>query len=134
MNEMQRLKSAGVVPVVVLDRAEDAVPTARALLCIGQRAVPGLFRADTVLTGCVGAGSFDLLCGMASAVLFYLLADKLAALLRGEICVLLDGRIGCVGHCSSGFLGGGIVAITLCGGAFSQHGSAFLLGFCPCLF
>ncbi len=33
-------------------------PTARALLCIGQRAVPSLFRADTALTGGVGAGSF----------------------------------------------------------------------------
>ncbi len=36
-------------------------PTARALVCIGQRAVLGLFRADTALTGGGGAGSGFLL-------------------------------------------------------------------------
>ena len=35
-------------------------PTARALVCIGQRAVPGLFPAGTALTG--GASNFDLFC------------------------------------------------------------------------
>ena len=64
-------------------------PTARALLCIGQRVVPSLFRADTALTGGVGAGGFGLFCGMAFSVLFYLLAGKLAALLYGEIGVCL---------------------------------------------
>ena len=46
MNEMLRLKSAGVVPVVVLDRAEDAVPTARALLAGGVDVMEITFRTD----------------------------------------------------------------------------------------
>ena len=46
MNELQRLKSAGVVPVVVLDRAEDAVPTARALLAGGGEVVGMTFRRE----------------------------------------------------------------------------------------
>ena len=46
MNEMQRLKSAGVVPVVVLDRAEDAVPTARALLAGGVDVMEITFRTE----------------------------------------------------------------------------------------
>lgn len=46
MNELQRLKSAGVVPVVVLDRAEDAVPTARALLAGGVDVMEITFRTD----------------------------------------------------------------------------------------
>ena len=96
--------------------------------------MPGLFRADTALTGGVGAGGFDLFYGTAFPVLFYLLAGKFTALLYGEIGVLLDDRIGCVGHCSAGVLGGGVVAIPLRGYAFSQLGSTFLLGFCPRLF
>ena len=60
---------------------------ARVRVCIGQRAAPGLFGADTALTGGVGVGGFGLLCGMAFAVLFYLLAGELAALLYGEIGV-----------------------------------------------
>ena len=109
-------------------------PTARALLCIGQRAAPGLLRADTALTGGVGVGGFSLLCGMAFSVLFYLLAGKLAALLYGEIGVLFDSRIGCVSQRRARVLGCGVVAILLRGGAFPQLGSAFLLGFCPRLF
>ena len=46
MNEMLRLKSAGVVPVVVLDRAEDAVPTARALLAGGVDVMEITFRTE----------------------------------------------------------------------------------------
>ena len=46
MNELQRLKSAGVVPVVVLDRAEDAVPTARALLAGGVDVMEITFRTE----------------------------------------------------------------------------------------
>lgn len=46
MNELQRLKSAGVVPVVVLDRAEDAVPTARALLAGGVGVMEITFRTE----------------------------------------------------------------------------------------
>lgn len=46
MNEMLRLKSVGVVPVVVLDRAEDAVPTARALLAGGVDVMEITFRTD----------------------------------------------------------------------------------------
>lgn len=46
MNELLRLKSAGVVPVVVLDRAEDAVPTARALLAGGVDVMEITFRTD----------------------------------------------------------------------------------------
>ena len=65
-------------------------PTTRALHRIGQRSALGLFRADTSLTCGVGVGGCDLLCGAAFSVLFNLLAGKLAALLRGEICVFLD--------------------------------------------
>ena len=68
-------------------------PTARAWLCVGQRAAPGLLRADTALTGDMGAGGFGLLGGTASPVFFYLFAGNLAPLLHGEICVLLDDRI-----------------------------------------
>ena len=46
MNELLRLKSAGVVPVVVLDRAEDAVPTARALLAGGVDVMEITFRTE----------------------------------------------------------------------------------------
>lgn len=46
MNELQRLKSASVVPVVVLDRAEDAVPTARALLAGGVDVMEITFRTE----------------------------------------------------------------------------------------
>ena len=46
MNELQRLKSDGVVPVVVLDRAEDAVPTARALLAGGVDVMEITFRTE----------------------------------------------------------------------------------------
>lgn len=46
MNELQRQKSAGVVPVVVLDRAEDAVPTARALLAGGVGVMEITFRTE----------------------------------------------------------------------------------------
>ena len=109
-------------------------PTTRTLLCIGQRAALGLFRADIVLTGGVGAGCFGLFCGAAFAVLFYLLEGKLAALLYGEIGVLLDGRIGCICQHRRSVLGCGIVAFPLRRDAFPQLGSAFLLGFCPRLF
>ena len=109
-------------------------PTTRTLLCIGQRAALGLFRADIVLTGGVGAGCFGLFCSAAFAVLFYLLEGKLAALLYGEIGVLLDGRIGCICQHRRSVLGCGIVAFPLRRDAFPQLGSAFLLGFCPRLF
>lgn len=46
MNELQRLESAGVVPVVVLERAEDAVPTARALLAGGVDVMEITFRTE----------------------------------------------------------------------------------------
>ena len=93
-------------------------PTARALLCIGQRAALGLFRADIALTGGVGAGCFGLFCGAEFAVLFYLFAGNLAALLHGEICVLLDGRIRYIRHRPSSIIGGSIVTILLHGGVF----------------
>lgn len=109
-------------------------PTARALLCIGQRAAPSLFRADTALTGGVGAGGLDLLCGAALPVFLNLFAGKLSPLLYGEIGVLLDGGIGCIGHRPTSIIGGSIAAIPLRGGAFPQLGSAFLLDFCPYLF
>ena len=88
-------------------------PTARVRVCIGQRAAPGLLRADTALTGGVGVDGFSLLCGMAFSVLFYLLAGKLAALLYGEIGVLFDSRIGCVSQRRARVLGCGVVAILL---------------------
>ena len=44
MNGLNRLSAAGVVPVVVLDRAEDAVPTARAMLAGGIDVMEITFR------------------------------------------------------------------------------------------
>ena len=35
MNTLEKLRNSIVVPVVVLDRAEDAVPTAKALMAGG---------------------------------------------------------------------------------------------------
>ena len=106
-------------------------PTARVPLCIGQRATPCLFGAYTALTGGVGTGGLALLCSAALPVFFYLLVGKFAPLLYGEIGVLLDGGIRCVGHHPAGIAGCGIVAIPLRGGAFPQLSSAFFLGPCP---
>ena len=36
MDVLSRMAAAGVVPVVVLDKAEDAVPTARAMIASGS--------------------------------------------------------------------------------------------------
>lgn len=44
MNAMERLRNAGVVPVVVLERAEDAVPAARAMLAGGVDVMEITFR------------------------------------------------------------------------------------------
>lgn len=44
MNALDRLKNAGVVPVVVLERAEDAVPVARAMLAGGVNVMEITFR------------------------------------------------------------------------------------------
>lgn len=44
MNALERLKNAGVVPVVVLERAEDAVPVARAMLAGGVDVMEITFR------------------------------------------------------------------------------------------
>lgn len=44
MNALERLGNAGVVPVVVLDKAEDAVPTAKALLAGGVDVMEITFR------------------------------------------------------------------------------------------
>ena len=44
MNALERIHACGVVPVVVLDRAEDAVPTARALLEGGVNVMEITFR------------------------------------------------------------------------------------------
>ena len=109
-------------------------PTARARLCIGQCAALALFRADTALIGGVDAGGLDRFCGVAHPVLFYLFAGNLAPLLHGEICVLLDDRIGCIGYHRAGILRSCIITVSLRRSAFSQHGSAFLLGLRPRLF
>lgn len=61
-------------------------PSVRALVCIGQRAVPGLFPAGTALTG--GASNFDLFCIAVLTIFFYLLAGKLLTLPHGEIGIL----------------------------------------------
>ena len=58
----------------------------------------------------------------------------LAPLLHGEICVLLDDRIGCIGYHRAGILRSCIITVSLRRSAFSQHGSAFLLGLRPRLF
>ena len=68
MQTMDRIKKAGVVPVVVLDSAEQAVPTAKALLAGGIDVMEITFRtqaaaeairnvAEHVPEMCVGAGS-----------------------------------------------------------------------------
>ena len=44
MEVLDRLAAAGVVPVVVLDKAEDAVPTARAMLAGGIDVMEITFR------------------------------------------------------------------------------------------
>ena len=44
MDVLSRLAAAGVVPVVVLDKAEDAVPTARAMLAGGIDVMEITFR------------------------------------------------------------------------------------------
>ena len=44
MNALERLRNAGVVPVVVLERAEDAVPAARAMLAGGVEVMEITFR------------------------------------------------------------------------------------------
>ena len=44
MNALERLRTAGVVPVGVLDRAEDAVPVARAMLAGGVDVMEITFR------------------------------------------------------------------------------------------
>ena len=109
-------------------------PTTRTLRRIGQRAALGLFGADIALTGGVGAGGFGLLGGTAFPVFFYLFAGNLAPLLHGEICVLLDDRIGCIGYHRAGILRSCIITVSLRRSASSQHGSAFLLGLRPRLF
>ena len=47
MDVLKRLEQSGIVPVVVLDDAKDAVPTAKALLAGDMNAVLG----GTVLVG-----------------------------------------------------------------------------------
>ena len=44
MDVLSRLAAAGIVPVVVLDKAEDAVPTARAMLAGGIDVMEITFR------------------------------------------------------------------------------------------
>ena len=44
MDIVEKLGNAGVVPVVVLDKAEDAVPTAKALLAGGGDVMEITFR------------------------------------------------------------------------------------------
>lgn len=44
MNALERLRNAGVVPVVVLERAEDALPAARAMLAGGMDVMEITFR------------------------------------------------------------------------------------------
>lgn len=44
MDVLSRLAAAGVVPVVVLDKAEDAVPTARAMVAGGIDVMEITFR------------------------------------------------------------------------------------------
>ena len=46
MNSLERLRNAAVVPVVVLENADDAVPTAQALLARGVDVMEITFRTD----------------------------------------------------------------------------------------
>ena len=64
-------------------------PTARALRRIGQRAVPGLFGADTALTGGVGVGGSLLLAalsGLGFCQFPPLMPHKSCRLFRRRIC------------------------------------------------
>ena len=124
----------GGVDLFLCPLAGQIRPTVRVPLCIGQRAALDLFGADTALIGGVDAGGFGLLGGTAFPVFFYLFAGNLAPLLHGEICVLRDDRIGCIGYHRAGILRSCIITVSLRRSAFSQHGSAFLLGLRPRLF
>ena len=55
MTVMERLARSVVVPVVVLEKAEDAIPTAKAMLAGGVDTMEITFTAD----GVVNSGSFD---------------------------------------------------------------------------
>ncbi len=70
MDVLSRLAAAGVVPVVVLDRAEDAVPTARAMLAGGIDVMEITFRtaAATDAIRAVAAEVPDMLVGAGTVV------------------------------------------------------------------
>ena len=55
MNVLDRLKQSGVVPVVVLDDAKDAIPTARALLAGGVDVMEITFRTAAAAAGSIKA-------------------------------------------------------------------------------
>lgn len=50
MTAMEKIEKCGVVPVVVLDRAEDAVPTAEAMLRGGVNVMEITFRTARLRT------------------------------------------------------------------------------------
>ena len=81
-------------------------PTARARLCIGQRAALGLFRADTALTGGVGAGNSLLLAvlsGLGFCELTPLMPHKSCRLFRSQtlkVCRFLLSGVGVIFPCS----------------------------------
>ena len=70
MDVLSRLAAAGVVPVVVLDKAEDAVPTAKAMLAGGIDVMEITFRtaaaADSIRA--VAAEVPDMLVGSCAMI------------------------------------------------------------------
>ena len=63
MTAMEKIEKCGVVPVVVLDRAEDAVPTAEAMLRGGVNVMEITFRTaaapDAIRAVACGRGHCD---------------------------------------------------------------------------
>ena len=70
MNTADRMRRTGIVPVVVLDDAKDAVPTAKALLAGGVDVMEITFRtaaaADSIKA--VSEGCPDMLVGAGTVV------------------------------------------------------------------
>ena len=70
MNVLQKLKNVGVVPVVVIDHADDAVPTAKAMLAGGIDVMEITFRtaAAAEAIAAVSASCPDMLVGAGTVV------------------------------------------------------------------
>lgn len=99
MNVLERMKNAGVVPVVVLDDAKDAVPTAKALLAGGIDVMEITFRtacaADAIKA--VAQECPDMLVG--AGTVLNLDQCKLALEMGAKFIVSPGFDAGVVGYC-----------------------------------